>query len=295
MAVTTGRLASAIGCWLMILPGLVLAQADCGQPAHYPAGATCSGGPADGRPCYVFDAADNYGCPGGSCIASLGGGRATYYAAATGACGIPVAGPGAMVTAVAEYLWAGSAVCGRCARVTGPLGTVTVEITDLCPAGPNPEWCAGDAAHLDLSEAAFAAVADPVRGVTYVDWEIVECPVSGDVTLMNKDGINPWWYAVFAFDLGQGVTSLEIKDDSPGAIWRPAVRQSYNAFVLQSSTALDPPLSVRLTGVAGGVITGTDAVGSLDPLALWDLGKQSPTASSRAPRPAGRRALVMAP
>jgi expansin (peptidoglycan-binding protein) len=182
-----------------------------------------------------------------------------------------------MVTAVAEHLWDGSAVCGRCARVTGPLGTVVVEITDLCPAGPNPQWCAGDAAHLDLSRAAFAAVADPDRGVTFVDWEIVECPVSGNVTLLNKDGINPWWYAVFALDIRQGVTALEVRDSSDEATWVAADRQSYNAFVVQTGSAMVLPYSVRLTGIAGQVITGADVITTLDELSQFDLGLQFDT------------------
>lgn len=274
VAFRTAWLVGLLAAGVLMVPPSARAQADCGFPVHYPAGAICSGGSNDGKPCYVFDAADGFGCPGGTCVPSPGGGRATYYAAATGACGIPVDGPHAMVTAVAEHLWDGSAVCGRCARVNGPLGTVVVEITDLCPAGPNPEWCAGDAAHLDLSEGAFAAIADPARGVAYVEWEIVECPVAGTVTLLNKDGINPWWYAVFAYDLRQGVTTLEIRDDAAGAQWLMAVRQSYNAFVVQPGFALDPPLSVRLTGVGGEVITGFGVVETLDPSTEWDLCEQ---------------------
>jgi expansin (peptidoglycan-binding protein) len=256
--------------------GTTLAQADCGLPVHYPAGATCSGGSADGRPCYVFDAGDSYGCPGGICIPSSGGGRATYYTAGTGACGIPVSDPGAMVTAVAEHLWEGSAVCGRCARVTGPLGTVVVEITDLCPVAGNEQWCGGDAAHLDLSEAAFAAIADPNRGVTFVDWEIVECPV-GDttVTLRNKDGINQWWYAVFALDHRLGVSTLEIRDSS-AASWISAERQSYNAFVVTSGTGFILPFSVRLSDVAGQVLVAEDVITDLGDFSEFDLGSQLP-------------------
>ncbi len=269
-----GQSVVVITCLLGVLAGPAMAQTDCGLPVTHPAGSTCSGGPADGRPCYVFDAADNFGCPGGTCVESPGGGRATFYDASTGACGIPVADPQAMVTAVAEFLWDGSAVCGRCARVTGPLGTVVVEITDLCPAGPNPEWCAGDAAHLDLSRAAFAAVADPDRGVTSVAWEIVECPVSGNVTLLNKDGINPWWYAVFALDIRQGVTGLEVRDSSSGATWLEADRQSYNAFVVQTGSPLVLPYSVRLTSITGEVVSGANVVTTLDDLARFDLGVQ---------------------
>jgi expansin (peptidoglycan-binding protein) len=271
---TTARLAAAISCLFHMMPGLALAQADCGSPVMYPAGATCSGGSSDGHPCYVFDAADNFGCPGGTCITSPGGGRATFYDAASGACGIPVDDPQAMVAAVAEHLWEGSAVCGRCVRVTGPLGTVLVEITDLCPAGPNPEWCGGDAAHLDLSRAAFAAVADPDRGVAYVDWEIVECPVLGSISLLNKDGINQWWYAFFVLDIRQGITGVDVMDASGGGSWLTAVRQSYNAFVVQSASGLQLPFSVRLTGVTGQMITSPNVVTDLAGLSEFDFGDQ---------------------
>ncbi len=259
----------------VVCPGTVWAQEECGLPVHYPAGATCSGGSAEGWPCYVFDAGDSFGCPGGVCIASSGGGRATYYAAATGACGIPVTSPDALVAAVAEHLWDGSAMCGRCLRVTGPLGTVIVEVTDQCPVSGNEQWCGGDAAHLDLSEAAFAAIAEPGRGVTYVDWEIVECPVGDSaVQLMNKDGINPWWYAVFASNLRLGVNALEVKDSSPGASWRPAARQNYNAFVVTSGSGFQLPLSVRLTDVVGNPITSTAVVTNLTAYAEFDFGDQ---------------------
>ena len=276
---TTFRVGVVVLASLLVAPARALAQAGCGLPVAYPAGASCAGGPADGRPCYVYDAGDNFGCPGGTCVPSPGGGRATYYSAATGACGIPVSGPEALVTAVAEYLWEGSAVCGMCALVAGPLGSVVVEITDLCPAIPNPQWCAGDAAHLDLSEGAFAVIADPARGVTYVAWEIVECPVEGNVTVMNKDGSNPWWYAAFALDLRHGVTALEVRDASPGASWIPGVRQDYNAWVVESASGLELPLSMRLTDVTASVVTAVDVVTDFADFSLFDMGDQFPVCS----------------
>jgi expansin (peptidoglycan-binding protein) len=263
----------AMACAMGAASGSALAQVDCGFPVFYPAGAICSGGPNDGRPCYVLDAGDNFGCPGGTCIPSPGGGRATWYHAGTGACGIPVDDPQAMVTAVAEHLWDGSAACGRCARVTGPLGTVVVEITDQCPASTNPDWCGGDAAHLDLSDAAFAAVADSGRGVVYVEWEIVECPVSGNASLLDA-GSNPWWFAAIALSTRQGVTGLEVRDSSAGASWVPATREFWNAFVVQSSTPMVLPYDVRLTSVSGEVLAADDVVTDLIFASQYDLGAQ---------------------
>ena len=76
MTLRSALLAVTIACALGVTPGLALAQADCSFPVLHPPGATCSGGPANGRPCYVFDAGDSFGCPGGTCIFAPGGGRA---------------------------------------------------------------------------------------------------------------------------------------------------------------------------------------------------------------------------
>ncbi len=125
-------------------------------------------------------------------------------------------------------------------------------------------WRGGGAAHLDLSEAVFAAVADPVGGGTWPDWEIVERPVGdGNISVTNKDGVNPWWYAVFALDLRHGVSTLEIRD-SADPQWRPGKRQFYNAFVVTGGDPLTLPLSVRLTDVAGNTVTATDLVTNLN-------------------------------
>lgn len=72
------------------------------------------------------------------------------------------------------------------------------------------------------------------------------------------------------------MNSLEILDASPGATWQPAVRQNYNAFVLSTSSALVLPLSVRLTDVAGYIVTNYDAVTNLIDDAQFHLDVQFP-------------------
>lgn len=65
--------------------------------------------------------------------------------------------------------------------------TVTVQITDSCPCAQNPSnagWCcdgAGTGAefrHVDLSNAAFAQIADPRSGVIDVMYRQVRCPAA---------------------------------------------------------------------------------------------------------------------
>ncbi|KAJ1969489.1 hypothetical protein H4R34_006158 [Dimargaris verticillata] len=57
--------------------------------------------------------------------------------------------------------------CGKCAMVTGPLGSLKVTITSLCP-----ECQHGD---LDLSESAFVLVANKVDGRVDITWSYVGC------------------------------------------------------------------------------------------------------------------------
>ncbi|KAI9592350.1 RlpA-like double-psi beta-barrel-protein domain-containing protein-containing protein, partial [Syncephalis fuscata] len=56
-----------------------------------------------------------------------------------------------------------SPVCGRCAEVTGPLGSVVVKIVDKC------ESC--NSGHIDLSPAAFDKVAKRSVGELAAQWK----------------------------------------------------------------------------------------------------------------------------
>ena len=59
-------------------------------------------------------------------------------------------------------------VCGQCAEVSGPKGTVTVLINDRC-AG-----CKG--ASMDLSTQAFTQIASKSQGRVQITWHYVDCP-----------------------------------------------------------------------------------------------------------------------
>lgn len=84
-------------------------------------------------------------------------GEGTFYGATgQGNCTFDASPGDLMVAAMNGPDYAGSAVCGQYVAVTGPKGSVTVRITDQCP-----ECKKGD---LDLSESAFARIADPVAG-----------------------------------------------------------------------------------------------------------------------------------
>jgi expansin (peptidoglycan-binding protein) len=94
-------------------------------------------------------------------------GEATYYDAnGTGACGFP-ANPSEVNVAAMNKAQYSKAVCGRCALVTGPNGTVKVRIIDLCPG------CSmGD---VDLNRDAFKAIAPLSAGRVKIKWRFVTC------------------------------------------------------------------------------------------------------------------------
>src|SRR5688572_24801643 len=76
-------------------------------------------------------------------------GIATYYdATGAGHCGYDASPNDMDVAAMNAQQFNNSAVCGACAEVEGPQGTVRVRIVDSCP---EPECQAG---HLDLSRQA---------------------------------------------------------------------------------------------------------------------------------------------
>ncbi|CAI9098656.1 OLC1v1035341C2 [Oldenlandia corymbosa var. corymbosa] len=81
---------------------------------------------------------------------------------------------GVMIAAASDVIWNNRAACGRNYRVTctGPTnqgvpqpcrGSVVVKIVDYCPPG-----CAGT---IDLSQEAFARIADPNAGKVRIDYQ----------------------------------------------------------------------------------------------------------------------------
>lgn len=94
-------------------------------------------------------------------------GEATYYDAdGTGACGFGKS-TDFLVAALNKVQYT-KAECGKCARVTGPKGSVTIKIVDLCPG-------CGDG-DLDLSETAFKQVANLDDGRVEISWHFSTCP-----------------------------------------------------------------------------------------------------------------------
>ena len=147
--------------------------------------------------------------------------------------------------------WDNGAACGRCVtawcvdeRCAVRNKRVQVMITDLCP-----ECKAG---HLDLSQEAFAAIADPVAGRVDITWQIVSPALSGPIGYHFKDGSNQWWTAVQVGNHRNPVARFQYQAES-GA-WIEVPRTDYNYFV-QTEPGMGPgPYQFRVTDSYGNVV-----------------------------------------
>jgi expansin (peptidoglycan-binding protein) len=98
-------------------------------------------------------------------------GTASYYNdAGYGACGTQLNAATEMLVAAPAALWTtpnpnNDPLCRKSIRVTHNGRTTTVPIKDKCPSCPSNK--------IDLSQPAFASLADTSLGIINVTWEIV--------------------------------------------------------------------------------------------------------------------------
>lgn len=180
-----------------------------------------------------------------SCLGPTRTGEATYYTFAdgTGNCGFAASTD--FVAALNDPDWEGSALCGACAEVTGPSGTVTLRIVDRCP-----ECASGD---LDLSPAAFDQIAERALGRVAITWHEVPCEAPGPLVFHVDYGANPYYLAVNVRSHRHRVVRVERRLGDGG--WVDFVRQDYNVWV--ESPVTGAPVDVmhlRATDSHGGTV-----------------------------------------
>jgi expansin (peptidoglycan-binding protein) len=176
-------------------------------------------------------------------------GIATYYnATGAGACLFDPSPEDLMVAAMNAVEYDNAAYCGAYVYISGPKGTVTVRIVDLCPE------C--EAGHLDLSPQAFALIADLPQGRVSISWQVVSPDLSGPIAYHFKDGSNQWWTAVQIRNHRNPVARLEYRDG--GGQWVAVPRTDYNYFV-QTNPGMGPgPYSFRVTDSYGNQLVDSD-------------------------------------
>jgi expansin len=175
-----------------------------------------------------------------------------------------------------------AAACGGYLTVTGPDGSVTVQVIDQCP-----ECATG---HIDLSEPAFAQLSPLGAGLINVHYEYLADPaLPGPITMEVKSGSSQYWLALLADNTGNPLASVQVETGSGG--WISLARASYNYWIAQSGAG-SGPFTVRLTDTQGNQVTVHDV--ALDPGAVQstgvymygaggDPGAPAPSSSSAAP------------
>lgn len=184
---------------------------------------------------------------GAACPPAFTGNNSAFFydtSAGTGACSVPWTS-GAHVAAINAPQWEGAAHCGECLRVTGPLGTTVVKVLDLCPECPSGS--------LDLSPEAFAAIGEPVQGTVPIQWERVDCPVSGNI-VYRFDGSSAFYLSLQPREHRHGVQSISVLDNGS---YVPMVRNSSNKFIHATGTGSAANVQVRVTSAAGEVLDQT--------------------------------------
>ncbi|KAF2654246.1 carbohydrate-binding module family 63 protein [Lophiostoma macrostomum CBS 122681] len=149
-------------------------------------------------------------------------------------------------TALSDSNWDNAGNCGACVSVTGPSGnSIKALIVDQCPGcGTN---------HLDLFPDAFAALADPSKGIIDVTWSIVDCGITSPITLKNKEGTSAYWFAMQVVNSNVAVSKLEVSTNG-GSTWQSTTRSEYNYFENASGFGTDT-VDVKITSTNGKVIT----------------------------------------
>ncbi len=193
------------------------------------------------------------GSGGGNPLSSPESGVATYYdATGAGACSFDPSPNDLDVAAIDMPEWNGSAPCGECVAVTGPQGSVTVRIVDLCPG------C--ETGHLDLSMQAFSQIADVSAGRVPITWQVVPCDVQGNLQYRYKEGSSQYWTAIQVRNSRLPVASLEVQLN--GA-WQMVTRSDYNYFVEPNGVGTTAGFGVRVTASDGQQLV--DALPPLQP------------------------------
>ncbi len=146
-----------------------------------------------------------------------------------------------------QYMNPLAELCGACAKVEGPSGSVTVQIVDRCP-----ECAQGD---LDFDPGSFGQIAEMSAGRVPISWCVAPCSVSGNVSYRFKEGSSANWVQVQVRNHRLPVSKLEYSTDNGGS-WKPTQRMEHNYFESASGFGNQSVL-VRLTATTGAAIEDT--------------------------------------
>jgi expansin (peptidoglycan-binding protein) len=205
-------------------------------------------------------------------------GEATHYELASGGmgnCSYPSPPAGQLYVALSPSEYGGSAACGSYLQVSGPDGSVTVEVVDQCP-----ECQAG---HIDLSEQAFAKIAPLSAGLVPVTYHTITDPaLPAPLSMLVKAGSSAYYLALLPINNGNPLASVAVSQGSGG--WQALSRTTYG-YWLAPSGAGPGPFSVRLTDSLGhqATVRGiTISPGVVQPtgMSMYGAGAAAPVATA---------------
>ncbi len=145
--------------------------------------------------------------------------------------------------------WNNLANCGRCATVQcidsrcSSSESILVQILDQCP-----ECKYGD---LDLSPSVFKTLtgSDPSR--YKIQWDFVECPISGSIKYCFNRGSNNYWVAIQPTNFAYGIYDMKINGISSRIMQNAYYYLSTDKWINTSS------IDIELTNINGDKISDT--------------------------------------
>ena len=173
-------------------------------------------------------------------------GVATAYAAAdgNGACSFGPTGGDMMVAAMNFTDYEVSRACGAYVRIHAGNGALlTVRIVNLCPLPCAP-------GQLDLSQQAFAKLADLSVGRLPITWTLLSPDAVGTLSVRYKAGSSKWWCGIQVIGHRNPIATLEVQ---AGGRWRQLPRTDYNYFLSADGTGCGG--SIRITDIYGERLT----------------------------------------
>ncbi|MBZ9644897.1 expansin EXLX1 family cellulose-binding protein [Streptomyces sp. PSKA30] len=172
-------------------------------------------------------------------------GVATVYEAGNGD-GACLFGPSddLMIAAMNTTDYESSKACGAYVLVRAANGaSVTVRITNECPLPCAP-------GQLDLSEQAFAGLADPKLGRIPITWSLLSPSTSDTISIRYKAGSSPHWCGIQAVGHRNPVARLEVRTTNG---WRQLPRTDYNYFLSTDGRGCGG--AIRITDIYGERLT----------------------------------------
>jgi expansin (peptidoglycan-binding protein) len=149
-----------------------------------------------------------------------------------------------MIAAMNVTDYESAKACGAYVQVRAGNGaSVTVLITNECPAPCAP-------GQIDLSQQAFAKIANPSAGRIPITWKLVSPSLSNTISIRYKTGSSQYWCGIQVIGHRNPVARLEVR---VGGGWRSLPRTDYNYFLSADGSGCGS--TIRITDIYGQQLT----------------------------------------